>query len=598
MGQQSGGIIHVATSSGLPWWKQPPDPREDDGIEESLRRAMDEDPRLTSGTGSRGSDNVLDFIQMTGLTTGRIPSRGAATEGEAQPYGRPDDPISFFEYGVHDVDGSGDPAETVHPELDLEAFKPARPVIAFEESRSLAELKQIIAELAEETDPARGPYGRLTIQDEAAEASFAASTIEAPTARYRPPVDSPSAAVAVAEAPVSAEPVRAPAIEAPTARDHQAVGIPSASKTVTEALASVESARVPAAGLAAARDLMRELSQANEAAAERQRAVKGLTLDLKHPVTAAREELPEPESEKEDFSSHSHLGLPRRRRRSLLRRWLPRIAAAAIIAAAGYGVYSAAKINVQAPRAAYRSAQTLLDAGEHRRASDAFLGFSKRFDGHPLAPDALFMAGYALQLEAPTPAARAKEAYSEAIGIFEKFTAEYPAHEKTARAETLMGLLYYKTGRYPEAIHLLGDPERRVRDPGVYLMALRTLGRSYVELGQMDNARSAFLRAAAQENNMTPDQDYVELAQTYQSVGARAGDPAQRRRYFAQAVEQWDLAMQVPGLLKSRKDDIKLLRDAAASRLDPGAQANTSGDAPAVAGETPPADANLVQAPK
>jgi TolA-binding protein len=523
---------------------------------------MDEDPRLASGARPLGSDKVLDFIQMTGLTTGRMPEANAVAV--AGPYGRPDDPISFFEYGVRDVDGSGDPAEAAQPEFDIDAFKPGRPAIVLEESRSLAELKQIIAELAEETNPARATYVRLTTPDPPREAPPPAREMEGLAARSPEPARAQPA-------PVAASP---------------------------EARAVAPQTHAPAAGLAAARDLVRELSQANEVAAERQRAVKSLTLELKHPVTTAREELPEPEPEKEDFSSHSHLGLPRRRHRSVLRRWLPRIAVAVIVAACGYGAYEMLKSGARSPRAAYRSAQALLDSGEHRAASNEFLSFSKRFEGHPLAPDALFMAGYALQLEPPAPPARAKEAYAEAIGIFEKFTRQFPAHEKTPRAETLMGLLYYKTGRYLEAINLLGDPDRRLRDPGAYLMALRTLGRAYVDVGQLDNARSAFLRAAALESNMTPDQDYVELATTYQDLGARTGDPAQRRRYFGQAVEQWDFAMQVPGLLKGRKDDIKLLRDAAASRLDPGAQTINSGDGSAAAGETPPADSSSVRAPK
>ncbi len=76
------------------------------------------------------------------------------------------------------------------------------------------------------------------------------------------------------------------------------------------------------------------------------------------------------------------------------------------------------------------------------------------------------------------------------------------------------------------------------------------------------------MRAAAVENNMQADQDYAELAGMYTQLAERSGDPAQRRRYFQLAVEQWDFALQVPGLLRSRRDDMKLLRDAAAGKAE------------------------------
>jgi hypothetical protein len=96
------------------------------------------------------------------------------------------------------------------------------------------------------------------------------------------------------------------------------------------------------------------------------------------------------------------------------------------------------------------------------------------------------------------------------------------------------------------------------------------------------------MRAAALESNMQADQDYAELAGLYTQLAERSGDPAQRRRYFQQAVEQWDFALQVPGLLKTRKEDMKLLRDVAASKAEnefatATAKANVRGTAGSVA---------------
>ncbi len=565
----------MAKAGGSPWWLQPSDPRADSGIDESLLRAMEEDPRLGHGAGPARTDNVLDFIQMTGLTAGPMPQ---ATPSAAEPGERADDPISFFEYGVRDVDGSGDPVEAQPPELDFEAFHVEHSTAAVEESQSLVELRQIIAELADETDPGRTAYARLAVP----EASPAIMREPEIVSSWAPGQPSAIGAVAVAEAPPALDAVDFPKVHAEP--------------------------NPAAAGLVAARDLLRELSQANEAAAEKQRTHVIAPVDMKHPVTAAREGLPEPEADREDYSSHLHVGLPRRRNRSFARRWLTRLFVIVIAAAVGYGAWQILQRRTQPPKAAFSSAQALLDAGDHRKASAEFLSIARRFEGHPVAPNALFMAGYALQLEPETPAPAAKEAYTEAIGIFEKFIAEYPSHEKTARAETLMGLLYYKTGRFLESINVLGDPDRRLRDPGAYLMALRTLGRAYAEVGQTDNARSVFLRAAALESNMTPDQDYVELATLYQTLASRSGDPAQRRYYFQLAVEQWDFAVQVPGMLRSRKEDVKLLRDAAAARLEsetdgtvaqtgvegrtPRTQSITVGNTSAAAGETPSAVSN------
>jgi len=510
----------AAQSGGNQWWQEPPDARPDDaGIEASLLRAMENDPRLAHGAGPARSDNVLDFIQMTGLTTGRTAAAAPATDVNGE---RHDDPISFFEFGVRDVDGSGDPVEVTDPDLDIEAFR-IPPVTADTfASQSLADLKQIIAELAAETDPA---------------ASVA--TIEPEPQSERPPVP---VAETIAFPPL--------AMAAEPAVENERAASPAT-----------------AAGLAAARDLLRELSQANEAAAQKERATKSLPDVLVHPVTAQRTALPVPEDERDEITTHLHSGLPRKRRGLRVHRWVSVAGLIAVLALASFGAYRGYMYYTQTSPAAFASAQALIDAGEYRRASDAFLDLYGRFNRYPIAADALFMAGYALQLEPDSPGA-AKEAYSEAIGIFERFIAEYPGHEKVARAETLMGLMFYKTGRYLEAVNVLGSPDRRLRDPGAYLISLRTLGHAYADLGQMENARSAFMRAASLESNMTPDADYAQLATIYQGIAAQTGDPVQRRRYFQLAVEQWDFALQVAGLLRTRKEDIKLLRDAAASKLE------------------------------
>jgi hypothetical protein len=85
---------------------------------------------------------------------------------------------------------------------------------------------------------------------------------------------------------------------------------------------------------------------------------------------------------------------------------------------------------------------------------------------------------------------------------------------------------------------------------------------------------------------MTPDADYTELAGIYTQLAERSGDPVQRRRHFQQAIEQWDFALQVPGLLKSRKDEMKLLRDVAASKLERVSSDASAGELPGVRSRT------------
>lgn len=489
-------------------------------------RAMDEDPRLASGVGAKRADNVLDFIQMTGLTTG---DPAAAERVPNPPIGDPEDPISFFEYGVRDVDGSGDPVETLYPELDSDAFRVDTGAFTAESSRSLNELRQIIAELASEENTASN---RATTTDQPLE----------PETALAPGIADPESAHELTETKVHPEDDAegAPASDTPSAAN----GEGGANRSTR--------------GLETARELLHELSAANEAAAH----TESTFAPVPQPETPAAR--PAPAS---SATASWSQGLPRRRRKLHLGRWFARALTLGVLIAAGYGAYWLYTEQAQTPRAAYRSAEALIDRGNYTEASNAFLRFARRHASHPLRADALFMAGFALQLVPPEPQARANESYTEALALLENFLAEYPTHEKVPRAETLMGILHYRTGRYLKAINILGDPDRRLRDPGAYLTALRTLGRAYAQVSQIDNARSAFMRAAALQDNMAPDEDYVELAALYRRLAEQAPTTAERERHLEHAIEQWNYALQVPGLLKSRKEDIKLLRDVAASKL-------------------------------
>ncbi len=252
----------------------------------------------------------------------------------------------------------------------------------------------------------------------------------------------------------------------------------------------------------------------------------------------------------------------------------------AVLGGAAYGVAQFFLNQTETPEMAFRAAEKLLDEGKYAHASNAFQAFTRRFPMDIKRSDAMFMAGYAMQIAPPLPKENARKAYEEALVLLERFIVENPSHSKTARAETLMGVLYFKLDRHSEAIGILGDPGRRLRDPGAYLTALRTLGRAYTAVSRIDSAHSAFMRAASLEENISPDQDYVELGSLYQKLAERSATDEEKQRHEQLAIEQWDYALRVPGLLKSRRDDIKLLRDVFASRLDGDAAALETGTTP------------------
>ncbi|MCH7911373.1 MAG: hypothetical protein IIB38_17380, partial [Candidatus Hydrogenedentes bacterium] len=88
-------------------------------LEESLMDAIEGDDRFGSGTPNCESDTGMYFSQMSGLAGRAAPASHdvlmpASREGEPAPI----DPISFYEEGVGDVDGSMDTIPPIVPELE------------------------------------------------------------------------------------------------------------------------------------------------------------------------------------------------------------------------------------------------------------------------------------------------------------------------------------------------------------------------------------------------------------------------------------------------------------------------------------------------
>jgi len=99
-------------------------PHQED-LENSLMDALEEDPRFCSGTTESESDNVLDFVQMSGLAGSSEAGPAGDTMSFDRDFESPSlEQVSFFEEGVGDVDGSMDPMLPITPDLDAPDMVP------------------------------------------------------------------------------------------------------------------------------------------------------------------------------------------------------------------------------------------------------------------------------------------------------------------------------------------------------------------------------------------------------------------------------------------------------------------------------------------
>ena len=249
---------------------------------------------------------------------------------------------------------------------------------------------------------------------------------------------------------------------------------------------------------------------------------------------------------------------PRRRRwvNALLRFFFIAIIIAALAAGAVSGWYWYQR-QAESPETVFRRAESRLNGGEYAAASDAFLRFTESFPQSALKADALFNAAYALQAAPADPKTESENTYRRSLALFDRFIEQYPGHDKTPRAQTMAAVLHYRLGEYETAITRLQSANGRTTDPLTYLPSLRTLARSYARLGEIEEARSAFLRAASLDTNFTPDQDYLELAALYKTYAAQTESEAEREDYVAEAIEMWNYALRVPGLPAPKRRAIK-----------------------------------------
>lgn len=516
-------------------------------IEDFLMDSVADDDRLGNGSAAHEADNVLDFIQMTGLATR---SRTHYPDDEEYPT---NDTVSFFEEGVGDVDGSMDPMAPMLPGMDFDASANSGPIDFGTPGESVNELTEIISELTQlesttlDFTPTTHPVDAPQREEESS----------LPPSATRPHETETSRAFAELTALQSHLPQEPDTIET----DSYTPELQEPDPAITETLESESAATI--SDLQEAKSLLDELEVSGTPNEDPIAPAEVQALPAAAPMAVFNEDA----SLTGKARSQSYMR-QRHRRRRRVGRWGIRLILVALSIGAAFAAVRFYLNQAETPPDAYRNAEKLLEQGKYEQASKEFQAFVRRFPTELKTSDAMFMAGYSMQLAPPTPRDRAQASYEESLKLLERFIVENPSHTKAARAETLMGVLYFRMDMPIEAIRILGGPDRRLRDPGAYLTTLRTLARAYASVSQVENARSAFMRAASLEENIAPDEDYVELGSMYHKLAERSATAEVEREYRIKAIEQWDYALRVPGLLKSRREEIRLIRDIVASKID------------------------------
>jgi tetratricopeptide (TPR) repeat protein len=539
---------------------QPPFEEYDEQIQEGLQA----DPRLDSGVPFSERSSDLDFIQMSGLTAPPRVDRTPPVVKDTEPSNDldPNQPISFFEEGVADVDSSMAPA----PDDAQPGYQPEP-----DNRAAMEKLRDMIAELTkDEAGPAAS--SELAPPTDAAAHELTRDTEKA---RPEPPVDIPPSRPEperITPSPPEASTANAEPFELTPLAD-------AADEASTELEAPEEDAEESEPPYTEA--VEREIPVAREKPAP---SIPDETLSARvytpPPFKPTSSIKPEPSALPDDAGDRVRIptmkeaedamylrhSAPKTRRRSSghrkhARQRVIRSVAGLIVvlalAAGGYQMFAWYEQRVSNPGSMYNEAAALAANERYREASLKYTDFAERNPTHALHADAQFAAAFTLQQLKPTAIDEQTRVYTRALELFQQFLADNPTHAKAPRARTLMGRLHYELGQYQEAIELLREPELRLLDPMAAVPAVRLLARSYAKLGQDDSARSYYLQAVVLQDNHTPDVDYVELGTLYRSMADRAPTEGDRNEYERLAAVQWTHAVQSSGIDPATKKELR-----------------------------------------
>ena len=599
----------------------PDTPEQKDGMEESLLEHMQHDARLDSGVPPEHRGANLDSIMMSGLTTPEV-AEEIATISPVPDGTNPSVPVSFYEQGVDDVDSTRGPdalEDARHADADL-IIKP--PTIVVPDSSIANSFREMIAEFSTETDtesenikspepdfdttqtlapelPDRTDADDATFVDVSGATLELAKNLSSETELVETiPVEEDGFESAESREPDPATPDMDeiplveqtpaiantfklddtgeslveiappfPATEPEPPRDEALVEpMPRAAEpegAITENLSPATRTSPDTPALAEAESLLRELEE--QQGASTPPAPPSLLQDWTFPERT-EEGLVEDE-DAESVARRRSTGKRSARRR--LFRWVTRVAILTILATGGYQGYRIYLVAMATDVELYNRANAQLGREAYAEASALFISLPERYPGSPLTADAQFMGGYALTL-IPDVSSEAPQAYTDAILRLQQFMGNNPDHPKRYRAETLLGVMYYRTQNFEQAVAVLRNPQLQKFDREAYLPVLRVLARAYAALNDVDRAHTTYLRAAALEENRAPDQDYLELAAMYEQRAQHTNTADLQRRYLRAAVDQWDVALRLPGLLKIRRKEIRQRRDIVAEELGGG----------------------------
>ncbi len=219
-----------------------------------------------------------------------------------------------------------------------------------------------------------------------------------------------------------------------------------------------------------------------------------------------------------------------------------------LMTGAGFTLYQWYQRISATPEAIFSLAQRMTAKGDFARAITLYDDLLQRHPDHPLKGTAQFSRAFLTQAQAERQNTASESVYRKAITEFEQFLKENPGHPKAARAQTLLGILYFRVSDYPRAIELLGNPELRLSDPAASLSILRTLAQAYLQTGNIASAQQALLQAASLDVNPSPDRDYDELGNIYIKLSETAPSDDDRLRYQQMALLYWERAATFPGI--------------------------------------------------
>ena len=511
-----------------------------DAIDGSLQDHIENDARLQSGVPAGQRPTDLDFIQMSGLTRPQNQVRSHSDEITAsteEPDLDTSKPLSFFERGITDVDSemaSQTPDHIEEPEHTV--------------------LPQSASPLADEMDDfedlptANAPEFRMSLTPDLEEAEQLLQALESqpreisvpmPTRETAPPLPQTIASpVSMAETMVSDSiPVATP----PENASMPATMSVTASQKYTD---ENDATRTDGYDYPLAVDM--DPGKADDAkdadGEERDASVYTKPMPGKHT--------------RRSKGSASHTW------RRLIRLFI-RVAVLVFLVGIIALVLTQYRQRTQPSMLAYNLAQQTKDEGKFREASDAFKEFAATHPEDPLKAEAEFQAAYCMQ-QAPTPTTSFDEQQAmktAALDLYKQFVTDNPAHEKTARAKVIIGLLAVELGRFPEGIEILQDPDLLLSDPDAALPALRALAVARLKVGNRDAAASAYLQATALSRNYTPEFDLDALAKIYSDQAHEVSNEDERKRLLKQAVDRLNDAIRLPTVDPSVRNTLQTKRD-------------------------------------